>query len=191
MVDAALSCIARWGVSKTTLEDIAREAGCSRATVYRLFPGGKQSLLEVASAHEIGRLIDVVAGPLADADDLADALTEALVAAATALESHEALRTIIAHEPELLLSVLSFDRLDPVLAVASAQLAPLLTRFVDQRTAAEVVEWCVRLLLSFTFEPSERIRLSARGDVQHLVSSHLLPGIRRAEAELPALQGAH
>ena len=36
---APWSCIARWGTAKTTLDDIAREAGCSRATIYRLFPG--------------------------------------------------------------------------------------------------------------------------------------------------------
>jgi hypothetical protein len=41
VVDALLACIARWGVSKTTVEDVAREAGISRATIYRLFPGGK------------------------------------------------------------------------------------------------------------------------------------------------------
>ncbi|MEA2588672.1 MAG: hypothetical protein QOH66_1599, partial [Actinomycetota bacterium] len=45
VIDAALRCIARWGIAKTTLDDIAREASCSRATIYRLFPGGKDALL--------------------------------------------------------------------------------------------------------------------------------------------------
>src|SRR5947208_16748259 len=46
IVDATTRCIARWGVAKTTLDDVAREAACSRATVYRLFPGGKDAVLE-------------------------------------------------------------------------------------------------------------------------------------------------
>ena len=44
ILDAALACIARVGVGKTTLDDVAREAGCARATVYRCFPG-RQALL--------------------------------------------------------------------------------------------------------------------------------------------------
>ena len=35
LLDAAERCFARWGPAKTTLEDIAEEAGVSRATVYR------------------------------------------------------------------------------------------------------------------------------------------------------------
>ena len=37
--DAALVCIGRFGLAKTTVDDIAREAGCSRATLYRYFDG--------------------------------------------------------------------------------------------------------------------------------------------------------
>ena len=32
LIDATLICLARWGVAKTTLDDVARQAGCSRAT---------------------------------------------------------------------------------------------------------------------------------------------------------------
>jgi AcrR family transcriptional regulator len=35
LLDAAERCFLRWGPAKTTLEDIAEEAGVSRATVYR------------------------------------------------------------------------------------------------------------------------------------------------------------
>ena len=39
VLDGALACVARVGLGKTTLDDVAREAGCARATVYRCFPG--------------------------------------------------------------------------------------------------------------------------------------------------------
>ncbi|MGZ4705878.1 MAG: TetR/AcrR family transcriptional regulator, partial [Acidimicrobiales bacterium] len=45
ILEAALRCVARWGLIKTTVDDVAREAGCSRATIYRAFPGGKQSVI--------------------------------------------------------------------------------------------------------------------------------------------------
>src|SRR6476660_9592213 len=40
-VGATLACIARHGLAKTTFDDVAREAGCARATLYRYF-GGKR-----------------------------------------------------------------------------------------------------------------------------------------------------
>ena len=59
VLDATLTCIARVGVAKTTLDDVAREAGCSRATVYRYFPG-KQPLLDA--------VVDARGRALGDAD---------------------------------------------------------------------------------------------------------------------------
>ena len=38
VVAALFDCIARWGMTKTNVEDVARAAGMSRATLYRLFP---------------------------------------------------------------------------------------------------------------------------------------------------------
>ena len=55
LLDAACTCIARVGVAKTTLDDVAREAGCSRATLYRYFPG-KQQLLGALVAREAASL---------------------------------------------------------------------------------------------------------------------------------------
>ena len=46
VLDAATRCCDRWGMAKVTVDDIAAEAGISRATLYRLFPGGKEVLYE-------------------------------------------------------------------------------------------------------------------------------------------------
>jgi len=45
ILEGAYACVARSGLAKTTVEGAAREAGLSRATVYRHFPGGKDELL--------------------------------------------------------------------------------------------------------------------------------------------------
>ncbi len=37
IVEAALRCVKRWGIEKVTLNDIAREAGVTRPTVYSYF----------------------------------------------------------------------------------------------------------------------------------------------------------
>jgi AcrR family transcriptional regulator len=46
-LDAAEACIERYGISKTTMEDIAKEAGVSRPTVYRHFADRESLMLAV------------------------------------------------------------------------------------------------------------------------------------------------
>ena len=45
IIDGTLICLARHGTMKTTVDDIARRSGVSRATVYRVFPGGRDEIL--------------------------------------------------------------------------------------------------------------------------------------------------
>ncbi len=52
VLDAVKACCERWGMAKVTIDDIAAEAGCSRATVYRLFPGGKDIIYETLRQRE-------------------------------------------------------------------------------------------------------------------------------------------
>ena len=49
ILDAALTCIGRVGLAKTTLDDVAREARCARATVYRCFANKQQLLAALVS----------------------------------------------------------------------------------------------------------------------------------------------
>ncbi len=59
VLDAALTCVGRVGLAKTTLDDVAREAGCARATVYRCF-ANKQQLLVALVGREVRALRDTV-----------------------------------------------------------------------------------------------------------------------------------
>lgn len=38
IIDAAIRCVKQWGIEKTNLNDIAKEAGVTRPTVYSYFP---------------------------------------------------------------------------------------------------------------------------------------------------------
>src|SRR4029453_18900583 len=53
ILDAAKSCCERWGFAKVTIDDIAAESGVSRATLYRLFPGGKDVLVDALRVREL------------------------------------------------------------------------------------------------------------------------------------------
>jgi AcrR family transcriptional regulator len=50
IVEAATTCLDRAGLAKTSLSDVAAEAGVTRQTVYRYFPGLKDILRAVALA---------------------------------------------------------------------------------------------------------------------------------------------
>ncbi len=174
IVDAALACIARFGLAKTTIDDVAREAGVSRATVYRSFPV-KQPLLEAVVAREVERLAAVLAAAAATAGRLDDTLVAVIVAGARHLESHAALTTVLAHECEALLPYLTFDGAGRTLARAGDLLAPLLAPYVGHGHARRAGEWIARTALAYLCAPSDTVRLTDPDSVRALVTDFLVP----------------
>ncbi|HUF32282.1 MAG TPA: TetR family transcriptional regulator [Acidimicrobiales bacterium] len=179
VIEAALACVARWGVTKTSLDDIARQAGVSRATVYRLSPGGKASLLRAVVAHELGVLTREVTEALAAADTLEDRLVAGIHVASRAIAGHAALQLVLAHEPELVLPHVAFDRFDDVLAAAAALVGPHLVPFVGTETALRTGEWVARLVLSYSLAPSPAYDLTVEDDARRFTRTFLLPGLTR------------
>jgi len=175
--EAAVRCIARTGLRRTTLDDVALEAGCSRASIYRVFPGGKDRLWVAALEREVAALEQRVATALADADGLAETLTAAIVETARALAGHDALRHLLEHEPGVVLPHLSFDGLGPVLERAVAFLVPWLECHLDPRSAAEAAEWVARLIVLYGADAHAPYDLTDPGDVRRLVATHLIPGL--------------
>lgn len=51
IADAAARCFARWGVGRTRMEDIAKEAGIARPALYRYYDSKEALLLEVMLRH--------------------------------------------------------------------------------------------------------------------------------------------
>jgi AcrR family transcriptional regulator len=179
ILDAALRCIARWGVAKTTLEDVAREAGSSRATVYRTFPGGKDALFAALVERELDRLEHAVAGSVSAADDLEGALVAAIGTVAGHLGGHAAFQFLLAHEPGLVLPHLAFRELDALLARVRAFGADLLSPHFggDAGEAALAAEWVARIVLSYTTCPAPRVQLTDPESVRGLVRAFVLPGL--------------
>jgi AcrR family transcriptional regulator len=187
VLDAALTCIGRVGVAKTTLDDVAREAGCARATVYRYHPG-KQPLLDAVVAREADRLTTLVLRAADAEDDLAAAATSVLTNGAAFLLGHEALRCVLTVEPEVLLPHISFARGDVMLAVCASRLAPAFTRFVEPEQARRLAEWLVRLGMSYLCS-EQAAELLERERVRALVEDFVLPGLDRpvlSEGTIPS-----
>jgi AcrR family transcriptional regulator len=175
VLDAALTCVARVGLAKTTLDDVAREAGCARATVYRCF-ASKQQLLAALVRREAHALRDAIGEAAAPHDTFEDAITAAVVTSARFLTGHPALAFVCAHEPEVLLPYLAFEREDAVLRDAAALVAPAFARFCDASAVERLGEWLARTTLSYLCNPSEYFDVSDPESVRILVGEFIVPG---------------
>ena len=181
ILDGALTCIARVGVAKTTLDDVAREAGCARATVYRSFPG-RQALLRAVLDREVVAFGARVVDAASDAVDLGDAVTAVILTAADTFHTHAALAFVLAYEPEIVAPQLSFARGSDLLLTAAALVAPAFTRFLPADRAERLGEWVARLTLSYLCDPSERVQLDNPVHVRALVVNHVLPSVIRTNS---------
>jgi AcrR family transcriptional regulator len=177
VADATLRCVGRWGVAKTTLDDVAREAGCSRATVYRLFPGGKDNLLDAAVRLETRRFLGGLAAALSAADDLEQLLVNGISYGSRHLREHAALQFVLAYEPEIVLPRIAFERLDVVFDAVGAAAAPFLAPHVGAEHAGRVAEWVTRIVISYTLTPSDQFDLADDEAVRRLVRGFVLPGL--------------
>ena len=176
VIDAMLECIGRWGIAKTTVDDVARTAGISRATLYRVFPGGKEVAFEALFRRETGRFFSLVSERLAEAGRLEDLLVVGITEAARFLARHEALGYVLRNEPERVLPTLAVGRLDRAIAVTTAFTAPYLRRFTETDAHAHAhAEWLVRMVLSYSINPSSMVDLTDDASVRHFSRTYLLP----------------
>jgi AcrR family transcriptional regulator len=177
VVEATYACVARWGISKTTVEDAAREAGVSRATVYRLFPRGREELIDAVVAWATLEFFVRLYEEVHDAATLEEVMERGIVFAHRAILEHEVLQRVLQTEPEKLL---------PALTVESNRIrsgiAAFLVPYLDQRGLAEGVDpdeasdFLARMLLSYMGGPG-RWDLEDPAQVARLVRSELLAGV--------------
>ena len=177
LVDGALACLARQGLGKTTVDDIAREAGFSRATLYRTFPGGKDDVIAAVVETEVARLFSSLAVVMGEATDLEDVLVAGMVESARRLSGHGALSYLLIHEPDVILPRLIFAEMDRILFTAGDFAAPFFARWLSPDEASRAAEWAVRIVLTYLADPAPGTDLSDPGDTRALVRAFVMPGI--------------
>ncbi len=177
IVDGTLRCLARQGLAKTTIDDMAREAKLSRATLYRTFPGGKDAIVAAVVETEVARLFSSLAVVMGEAADLEDVLVAGMVDAARQLGAHPALAYLLVHEPGVILRHLTFADLDRVLFVAGDFAAPFFARWLSPDEASRAAEWAVRIVLAYLADPAPDTDLADPDDTRALVRTFVMPGI--------------
>ncbi|HET9610539.1 MAG TPA: helix-turn-helix domain-containing protein [Acidimicrobiales bacterium] len=174
---AAYACVARDGMGRATVEDIAREAGVARATVYRAFPGGRDELVTAAVAHAVRDFFAGLRADIGEVHDVVTLLERGLVAGRRRLDQHAVLQRSLRDEADRVVPELA-TVMPVVLDALRAQLAAWLARErlrpgVEVDEAADLV---ARLTLSLISSPGGW-DMDDPGAVRRLVRGQLLAGV--------------
>jgi AcrR family transcriptional regulator len=149
-LDATARCLARHGVGRTSVHDVAREMGISRATVYRQV-GTMDRLGALLFAREVHRLLLALPGRVAGLGGV-DAVVRMAALVCESAREHPVLRKVLTDEPDVAGSYLTLglpaviDRVRPVLV-------PLLEAGIAVGELADgdpdlLADWLVRLVAS-------------------------------------------
>jgi len=181
LLAATYRCVARFGMGKTTIDDVVKESGVSRATIYRQFAGGRDELLLETVGWELGNYFNELADAVRDAPSLAELLRRGLAFAHRSVAEHEVLRKMLQTEPERLLPLLTTESAKSLPFIADF-LLPYLRRESDAgrlRPGIDIdraAEYLARSILSLIGAPG-RWDLDDPDEVRDLVDVELLGGI--------------
>ena len=158
VLEVAYTCVERSGLTRTSVEDVARESGVSRATLYRWFPGGRDELLRETVGFEVARFFGRLAEAAYGAPDFATMLEEVLVFAHRAVREHALLQRMLVEEPELLLPLLTTEshNVRPVIAEYLLPYLEVEARAGRVRTDADLAataDYLSRMILSLISSP--------------------------------------
>lgn len=188
IIVGASQCIVKWGWEKTSLDDVARAAQCSRASVYRKSEGGKPEVLAAVLEAATDRVLAQLDAALTDCTSLRDCLVIGLSTAAKTFDQDPTLQALIVSDRSSILPIVAFDRLTPLVDKYSAylvvRLAESTASISDSRS---ITGWSIRMLIAYVFRAGDaRFDLSDEQAVDHLVSTYLLPGFEREPAHYPS-----
>lgn len=167
LVDAAERCFAKFGVAKTTLEDVAGEAGVSRATVYRYFEGGRDEIILGVVLREARSFLEGLQRRLQRESTLADSIVEGVLYTVASVRKNDHLALLFAPEvagettaiagASTALFEITTDFLRPIFEQARVddQMRP----GVEAEDAAEFV---LRMILSMLSVSGPRVRSAAK-----------------------------
>jgi AcrR family transcriptional regulator len=146
ILDAAGRCFAEQGVPSTSIADIAREAGCSRPTIYRYFDD--RQALRLAFIHrEARRLGATVAGEVGEIGHPATRFVQACLLALAGVRSSPTLAAWFAADGRAIATDM---------AGSSAVIESMAGSVVDSPTDADHrdrARWVVRIMLSLLAMP--------------------------------------
>ena len=175
VLDAARMCCERWGISKVTVDDIAAQAKISRATLYRLFPGGRDTLFAALQERDIREFLCELDAHLAGASSFEELVVGIVSHATRQLRADVHLQLMLASEPGEVARELGVDSMPNIICLATTMIGPRLAPYVDSAGSVELAEWLSRVVVSYFLAPSALLDLADPAQAARFVRRFVLP----------------
>ncbi|MGV9751607.1 TetR/AcrR family transcriptional regulator [Nocardia farcinica] len=174
ILDAALTLFADLGITRVSADDIARQAGVNRATLYRRI-GAKDVIVRAALLRETARVLDRISAALDAVDDPVERVTRGFAVTVTLLRTNPILVKLLAVDRDQTLAAITVGAAD-ILALATAFVAEqILATDRGVRDAHTVAGMIVRLVHSLVLTPDAPPLLRTEADLRTFAGEHLVP----------------
>jgi len=180
MLDATERCLRRSGLRRTTMTEVAHEAGLSRAWLYRQFPD-KASLVLATLARTDRQFWARAHARVAAANGISAQVAEA-VALAREQQPGALLLELKAKEPEAFAETMGTGLREMMPGMAAFWHAYLEEARARGEVRADLdvaraAEWVMRMVLSLVTVPGHAVAVDNPASVSGFVDEFLVPGL--------------
>ncbi|PSR65810.1 TetR/AcrR family transcriptional regulator [Nocardia sp. MDA0666] len=181
ILDAALARFEKVGVKKTTIEDIARQAGLDRVTVYRRM-GSRDDLVQAVISREVATVLAEITALAESHDMIEDLVAAVFVTVITRWRTHPLVATMLSVEPDRVVSKLTLDggkqTFDMTVAATTLMLERAVARGLlpAERDLAARAEVVCRIVHSMILAPHGVVdQLLTESDLAEYAHRYLAP----------------
>lgn len=182
LLDAAERCLEDCGLVGTTMDDIGRTAGVSRATVYRYFPN-REAVMSDVIIRAADRYLDRINPRISDHADLGSALVDFVEHTVEAARREQIIGLLFGSDQELAGVGLAEGTSTSLFELVTEFLRPIFRRHwssVEPGVSVDdAAEWILRTILSLLTVRGPRDR--SRDGLRAFLTRFLLPAILASE----------
>lgn len=172
VLDAASRCFARYGVRRTSVQDVARELGVNRTTVYRQVGTIEQQALLIAARDthrmfaKLPSMVSWPVGPRSVIEMVATIVRESM--------AHPVLAKILADERDMIGSFVASDS-HTLIDRGTTAIVPLIALAMEAGNLAKrdpvlTSQWILRIAATLILTPPP-------GDLEDFLAEFLLPAL--------------
>ncbi|WP_327151667.1 TetR/AcrR family transcriptional regulator [Nocardia sp. NBC_01329] len=179
ILDAARTQFELFGVKKTTIGDVAKQADVDRGTIYRRI-GSRDDLVRAVSAREVGRLLAELEGIPSRHTDIDAIVADIFVTVITRWRNHGLINRVLALEPGRLLPQVTTEG-GAFFTAAVATTTAILAEAMRQRGLPAIpdltprVEIASRVVHSLILQPVGTLNLESEAQLTGFARSYIVP----------------
>jgi len=138
VMEAGRSCFLRFGMKKTTLDDLVKPAGIAKASFYLFFKSKEALFLELLIAEVPAMMTRLLENSFGTTDNTRDALVLLIKGIARDVQENEFARIMLDSPDELQKLAASLD-FDDLLQRVGSSYAPLIGKVVEAQGRGEII----------------------------------------------------